>query len=192
MEMLEQFYATTGFASMNLQSAIMIVLGLVFLFLAIRLKYEPLLLVPIGLGMVLGNIPYDATKLALGAKQEGSVFYYLYQGVQLGIYPPLIFLGIGAMTDFSSMIANPKLLGYMRQTAEKNNIPYQLKTQLGGGTDGGQIHIAGGGRPTSVISMPCRYIHSPAALLSKTDYANALKLAQAALHGLTFEAFRYE
>ncbi|TVR20758.1 MAG: M42 family peptidase [Anaerolineaceae bacterium] len=91
-----------------------------------------------------------------------------------------------------SMIAQPRFLNYLRQTAEQNGIPYQLKTQLGGGTDGGQIHMAGGGRPTGVISMPCRYIHSPAAILSKTDYQHTLDLVKAAVHGLTFEAFRYE
>ncbi len=91
-----------------------------------------------------------------------------------------------------SMITNPKLLGFLRQTAEQNSIPYQLKTQLGGGTDGGQIHIANGGRPTGVISMPCRYIHSPAALLSKTDYAHTLQLVQAALNHISFGDFRYD
>ncbi len=110
MEILKQFYASTGFASMNMGSFIMILIGLAFLGLAIRLKYEPLLLVPIGLGIIIGNIPYPASTTALGASEPGSVFYYLYQGVKLGIYPPLIFLGIGAMTDFSSMIANPKLV----------------------------------------------------------------------------------
>ena len=110
MDMLRQFYETTGFYSMNWQSAIMILIGLVFLVLAIRLKYEPLLLVPIGLGMILGNIPYPVDGPALGTADENRVFFFLYQGVRLGIYPPLIFLGIGAMTDFSSMIANPKLV----------------------------------------------------------------------------------
>lgn len=110
MEILKQFYASTGFASMNMGSFIMILIGLAFLALAIRLKYEPLLLVPIGLGIIIGNIPYPESTTALGASEPGSVFYYLYQGVKLGIYPPLIFLGIGAMTDFSSMIANPKLV----------------------------------------------------------------------------------
>jgi oxaloacetate decarboxylase beta subunit len=110
MEILKHFYASTGFASMNMGSFIMILIGLTFLALAIRLKYEPLLMVPIGLGIIIGNIPYPETATALGAADEGSVFYFLYQGVKLGIYPPLIFLGIGAMTDFSSMIANPKLV----------------------------------------------------------------------------------
>lgn len=109
MDMLIQFLESTGFAMLTRDHLIMILIGCVFLFLAIRLKYEPLLLVPIGLGMIAGNIPYPES-LALGSKDEGSVFYFIYQGVKLGIYPPLIFLGIGAMTDFSSMIANPKLV----------------------------------------------------------------------------------
>jgi oxaloacetate decarboxylase beta subunit len=109
MEMLLTFLQSTGFALLTWQHLLMILIGSVFLFLAIRLKYEPLLLVPIGLGMIIGNIPYPET-LALGVNDEGSVFYYIYQGVKLGIFPPLIFLGIGAMTDFSSMIANPKLI----------------------------------------------------------------------------------
>lgn len=109
MDMLTDFLQTTGFSLLTWQHLLMILIGSVFLFLAIRLKYEPLLLVPIGLGMIIGNIPYPET-LALGVNDEGSVFSYIYQGVKLGIFPPLIFLGIGAMTDFSSMIANPKLI----------------------------------------------------------------------------------
>ncbi|MFO7321102.1 MAG: M42 family metallopeptidase [Chloroflexota bacterium] len=86
-----------------------------------------------------------------------------------------------------SMIVPPRLLAFIRETAEANGIPYQFKTQLGGGTDGGSIHVAAGGRPTAVISMPCRYIHSPIALLNKDDYANTLRLVQAVLNGLTFD-----
>jgi putative aminopeptidase FrvX len=88
-----------------------------------------------------------------------------------------------------SMIVHPRLLGYLRQTADKNHIPYQLKTALGGGTDGGSIHTANSGIPTAVISVPCRYIHSPTAYLHRDDYANAVQLVQAALKGLTREAF---
>lgn len=86
-----------------------------------------------------------------------------------------------------SMIVNPRLLDFVRSTAEANNIPFQYKTQLGGGTDGGAIHMANGGRPTAVISMPCRYIHSPIALLHRDDYAHTLQLVQALLQGLTFD-----
>jgi putative aminopeptidase FrvX len=86
-----------------------------------------------------------------------------------------------------SMIVNPRLLAFVRETAEANGIPYQYKTQLGGGTDGGAIHMATVGRPTVVISMPCRYIHSPIALLHRDDYAHTLQLVQAVLRGLTFD-----
>jgi tetrahedral aminopeptidase len=89
-----------------------------------------------------------------------------------------------------SMITHPSLLAFLRQTAERHDIPYQLKTQLGGGTDAGAIHMTDGGRPSAVISVPCRYIHSPAALMSRTDYAHTLKLVQAALHDLSFEVLR--
>jgi tetrahedral aminopeptidase len=84
-----------------------------------------------------------------------------------------------------SMIVNPRLLNFLRETADSNGIPYQLKTQLGGGTDGGSIHVANGGTTTAVISVPCRYIHSPTAYLHRDDYDNALRLVQAALNGIT-------
>ena len=109
MDILIQFAPTTGIAGMTVGSAIMIVVGLVFVALAIIKDYEPLLLVPIGFGIVIGNIPY-AEGMPLGVYDEGSVLYYLYFGVKQGIFPPLIFLGIGAMTDFSTMLSNPKLV----------------------------------------------------------------------------------
>jgi endoglucanase len=80
-----------------------------------------------------------------------------------------------------SMIVHPRLLGFLRETAARHDIPTQLKTQLGGGTDGGVIHTAGAGRPTAVISVPCRYIHSPTAFLNRRDYDAALRLVMAAL-----------
>jgi len=90
----------------------------------------------------------------------------------------------------TSIITNPQLLRFLRQTAEANNIPYQLKTQLGGGTDAGAIHTANAGAPAAVISMPCRYIHSPSAYLNRDDYANTLRLVQAALNNLTAKALK--
>ncbi|NCC88717.1 MAG: sodium ion-translocating decarboxylase subunit beta, partial [Clostridia bacterium] len=88
---------------------IMILVGLIFIYLAITKEYEPLLLVPIGFGMIVGNIPLFPG-LQIGVYEEGSVMNYLYFGVIKGVYPPLIFLGIGAMTDFSALISNPKLM----------------------------------------------------------------------------------
>ncbi|MBZ0276142.1 MAG: M42 family metallopeptidase [Anaerolineae bacterium] len=84
-----------------------------------------------------------------------------------------------------SMITDPRVLRFLRQTAETSRIPYQLKTAPGGGTDAGAIHQANAGIPSAVISVPCRYIHSPSAYLSRDDYDNTLRLLQAALNGLT-------
>ncbi|MFW5691920.1 MAG: M42 family metallopeptidase [Chloroflexota bacterium] len=89
-----------------------------------------------------------------------------------------------------SMITYPPLLDFLRSTADAAGIPYQLKTQLGGGTDAGRIHIAGPGRPAAVISVPCRYIHSPAALMSRNDYASVVALAQAALRNISFDVIK--
>jgi oxaloacetate decarboxylase beta subunit len=123
MEILFEFLKTTGFAQMTLGNAAMILIGIIFISLAIIKDYEPLLLLPIGFGMIVGNIPviagmplsvYDQASLVLedGAIsfQSGSVLSYIYYGVSQGLFPPLIFLGIGAMTDFSTMLSNPKLV----------------------------------------------------------------------------------
>ncbi len=110
---LRQFWAFTGFRNVTTGHLIMILVGLIFIYLAIRYEYEPLLLVPIGTGILIGNIPIftdGGMNLQVGIYQQGSVLNYLYFGVLKGVYPPLIFLGIGAMTDFSSLISNPRLL----------------------------------------------------------------------------------
>ena len=109
LDNLVQFWQFTGFANCNIQYLIMILIGLVFIYLGIKKEWEPLLLVPIGFGIIIGNIPLFPG-LQVGIYEEGSVMNILYQGVQRGFYPPLIFLGIGAMTDFSALISNPKLL----------------------------------------------------------------------------------
>lgn len=109
MDMLYNFVANTGFAGMTWGNFIMIVVGIVFITLAITKDYEPLLLVPIGFGVVIGNIP-PVAGMAIGVYDDGSVLQYIYFGVSKGIFPPLIFLGIGAMTDFSTMLSNPKLV----------------------------------------------------------------------------------
>lgn len=106
---LKTFWHYTGFSGVTLGNLIMIVVGLFFIFLAIKFNYEPLLLVPIGTGILLGNIPF-VEGFQIGIYEEGSVLNYLYFGVMKGVYPPLIFLGIGAMTDFSSLISNPRLM----------------------------------------------------------------------------------
>lgn len=110
---IKQFWDYTGFRNATSGHLIMMLVGLFFIFLAIRYEYEPLLLVPIGTGILIGNIPFftdGGMNLQVGIYQQGSVLNYLYFGVMKGVYPPLIFLGIGAMTDFSSLISNPRLL----------------------------------------------------------------------------------
>ena len=109
MNLLVDFLSTTSFATMAWGNALMIVIGVVFISLAIVKDYEPLLLLPIGFGVVVGNIT-SIPGMSLGVYDEGSVLSYIYFGVSQGLFPPLIFLGIGAMTDFSTMLSNPKLV----------------------------------------------------------------------------------
>lgn len=109
-ESLEIFLSYTGFANATPGHIVMLLVGLLFIFLGIKYEFEPLLLIPIGFGMLIGNIPFKDAGLQVGIYEEGSVLNILYQGVKQGWYPPLIFLGIGAMTDFSALISNPKLI----------------------------------------------------------------------------------
>ena len=149
---LIQFWQYTGFANCNLQYLIMIAIGILFIFLAIKFEWEPMLLIPIGFGILIGNIPLFAG-LNVGVYEEGSVFNILYQGVQRGFYPPLIFLGIGAMTDFSALISNPKLL--LIGAAAQFGIfgAYALALLLGfSPSEAGAIGIIGGADgPTAIF-----------------------------------------
>ena len=109
-ENLELFLTYTGVYNATPGHLIMILVGLLFIFLAIKYEFEPMLLIPIGFGILIGNIPFKDAGLQVGIYEQGSVLNILYQGVTSGWYPPLIFLGIGAMTDFSALISNPKLM----------------------------------------------------------------------------------
>jgi oxaloacetate decarboxylase beta subunit len=111
LDKLQVIIESSGFAELTLGQITMLAVGCVLLYLAIVRKFEPLLLLPIGFGVILANIP------VAGLMEPGGLLYYLYSGVKLGIYPPLIFLGVGAMTDFGPLIANPKtfLLGAAAQ-----------------------------------------------------------------------------
>ncbi|MGL5329136.1 MAG: sodium ion-translocating decarboxylase subunit beta [Peptostreptococcaceae bacterium] len=115
--MILDFFTESGFAMMTYKEIIMIGIACIFLYLAIKKGYEPYLLIPISVGMLLANMPGSDLMKAATDESNGGLFYYLYQGVKLGIFPPLIFLCIGASTDFGPMIANPKtmLLGAAAQ-----------------------------------------------------------------------------
>ena len=108
-DFLMQFIVNTGYYMLDYRYIIMIMVGCFFIYLGIAKEYEPLLLVPIGFGILVGNIPVFKG-LGLSIYENNSVLHYLYMGVTSGVYPPLIFLGIGAMTDFSTMLARPLLM----------------------------------------------------------------------------------
>jgi oxaloacetate decarboxylase beta subunit len=114
IEAIQKLIQGSGFAALTWQSVVMIVLSLVLIYFAIVKKFEPLLLLPIAFGMLLINLPIPAGEIGLmdgpANGQAGGLLYYLYQGVKLGIYPSLIFLGIGTMTDFGPLIARPSSL----------------------------------------------------------------------------------
>lgn len=129
---LLKFYYSMGFTAMSWQQGVMLTVSCILIYLALKKGFEPLLLVPIAFGMLLANLPmaglmagpvYETVVDPVTGdhvhrmKDVGGVLYWLYQGVKLGIYPPLIFFGVGAMTDFGPLIANPKsiLLGAAAQ-----------------------------------------------------------------------------
>ena len=109
-DVLIAFVKDTGFFNITWQQGIMILIACILIYLAIKKEYEPLLLLPIAFGMLLANLPLTGLMAEPEDGKIGGLFYYIYQGVKKGIYPPLIFLGIGAMTDFGPLIANPKSL----------------------------------------------------------------------------------
>lgn len=111
LDNLSYLWSYTGFANVELGNVLMTIIGCIFIYLAVAKHFEPMLLIPIGFGILVGNIPFPLEAgLRIGIYEEGSVLNILYSGVKQGWYPPLIFLGIGAMTDFSALIANPKLV----------------------------------------------------------------------------------
>ncbi len=112
VDTLEKIWVTSGFSNITWQQGIMLLVACVLIFLAIVKKYEPLLLLPIAFGVLLANLPMAGlmSPPAEGSSEPGGLLYYLYQGVKLGIYPSLIFLGIGAMTDFGPLLARPSSL----------------------------------------------------------------------------------
>ncbi|MGY6217150.1 sodium ion-translocating decarboxylase subunit beta [Methylolobus aquaticus] len=104
MEGLSQLWLSTGISNFQWGQAVMMSVGFLLIFLAVRKGFEPLLLLPIGFGAVLSNIP------VAGIAEEGGLLSYLYLGIKSGVFPLLIFMGVGAMTDFGPMLANPKTL----------------------------------------------------------------------------------
>ena len=156
LEFLQQnlmtFLQFTGFANATPGHYIMICVGLFFLYLGVAKKLEPMLLVPIGFGILIGNIPFFPG-MQVGIYEEGSLLYFLHFGLLKGIYPPLIFLGLGAMIDFSAVISNPKLV--LIGIAAQLGIfaAYMISLSVGfSASDAGAIAIIGSADgPTSIF-----------------------------------------
>ena len=154
IENLQVLWEYTGFGNVEIGNVVMTIVGCIFIYLAIAKHFEPMLLVPIGFGILVGNIPFPLDAgLRIGIYEEGSVLNILYSGVKQGWYPPLIFLGIGAMTDFSALIANPKMV--LVGAAAQFGIfgAYMLSLALGfSPQEAGAIGIIGGDDgPTAIF-----------------------------------------
>ena len=110
MEVIQQLIETSGLYNLTIQNIIMLIIACVFLYRGIKRGYEPYLMVPIAFGMLLVNLPLAGLMDAPTENGPGGLLYYLYQGTNLGIYPPMIFLCLGASTDFGPLLANPKTI----------------------------------------------------------------------------------
>jgi sodium ion-translocating decarboxylase beta subunit len=152
MDLLIQFLTNTGYYLVDFRNIIMLLIGSLFLYLAIAKEYEPLLLLPIGFGVLVGNIPFFKG-FGLGIYEPNSVLHYLYFGVTTGVYPSIVFLGLGAMTDFSSLLAMPRLM--LLGAAAQMGIYFTLLSALALGflpREAGSIAIIGGADgPTSIF-----------------------------------------
>ena len=152
MELLLQFLSNTGYYLADYRHVIMLVVGAVFVYLGAAKSYEPLLLVPIGFGILVGNIPFFKG-FGLGIYEANSVLHYLYFGVTTGLYPSIVFLGLGAMTDFSSLLARPILM--LLGAAAQMGIFFTLLSALALGflpKEAASIAIIGGADgPTSIF-----------------------------------------
>jgi len=152
MDLLIQFLTNTGYYLVDFRNIIMLLVGSLFLYLAIAKEYEPLLLLPIGFGVLVGNIPFFKG-FGLGIYEPNSVLHYLYFGVTTGVYPSIVFLGLGAMTDFSSLLAMPRLM--LLGAAAQMGIYFTLLSALALGflpREAGSIAIIGGADgPTSIF-----------------------------------------
>ena len=152
MELLFKFLVNTGYWLVDYRQIIMIVVGSVFVYLGTAKEYEPLLLVPIGFGILVGNIPFFKG-FGLGIYEPNSVLHYLYFGVTTGLYPSIVFLGLGAMTDFSSLLARPILM--LLGAAAQMGIFFTLLSALALGflpKEAASIAIIGGADgPTSIF-----------------------------------------
>jgi oxaloacetate decarboxylase beta subunit len=193
MDLLIDIFKASALYHLGWQNWLMIAIGCFFIFLAIRKNYEPLLLVPIGFGVVIGNLGC-VPGLNIGTADEGSVLYYLYMGVKKGIYPSLIFMAIGAMTDFSFMLSNPRLV-LLGAAAQIGIFATFLGAIAFGFTapEAGAIGIIGGADgPTAIFlsSMLAPHLLGPIAIAAYSYMAMVPLIQPPIMHALTTEEER--
>ncbi|MFO8048642.1 MAG: sodium ion-translocating decarboxylase subunit beta [Desulfosudaceae bacterium] len=152
LELALDFLNNTGFALADYRNLIMILVGSFFVYLGAAKAFEPLLLIPIGMGVIIGNVPFFKG-FGLGIYEQNSVLHYLYFGVTSGMYPSIVFLGLGAMTDFSSLLSKPKLM--LLGAAAQVGVFFTLLGALGFGfqpNEAASVAIIGGADgPTSIF-----------------------------------------
>jgi len=181
VQTLEKLWSTSGFANITIQQAIMLAVACVLIYLAVVKQFEPLLLLPIAFGMLLANLPLAMLMDGPLGKEPGGLLYYLYQGVKLGIYPSLIFLGIGAMTDFGPLIARPTslLLGAAAQLGIY--IAFTVARMLGfTSQEAASIGIIGGADGPTAIYLTTRLAPEllPAIAIAAYSYMALIPLIQ--------------
>ncbi len=196
----QKFLLSTGFANLTPGHLLMVAIGCAFIYLAIRKHYEPLLLIPIGFGILIANIPMPpgfhliSPEFMAGEAGPSSVMDYLYMGVLKGFYPPLIFLGIGALTDFSTLLANPRLV--LLGAAAQFGIFAALAGAMYLGftaPEAGAIGIIGGADgPTSIFlaSRLAPHLIAPVAIAAYSYMALVPVIQPPVMYALTSKAER--
>jgi carboxybiotin decarboxylase len=180
---IKEIWGMSGFSAITIQQFIMICIACILIYLAIKKGFEPLLLLPIAFGVLLANLPLTGIMSAPpeNAKEPGGLLYYLYQGVKLGIYPSLIFLGIGAMTDFGPLIARPSSL-FLGAAAQLGiAIAFVVATALGFSPQGAaSIGIIGGADGPTAIYLTTRLAPDllPAIAIAAYSYMALIPLIQ--------------
>jgi len=181
IDALRDLWESSGFAALSWGHLIMIGVAFVLIYLAIVKKFEPLLLLPIAFGMLLANLPLTGLMGEAADGQAGGLLYYLYQGVKLGIYPSLIFLGIGAMTDFGPLIARPSSI-FMGAGAQFGiAVAFVLATALGFKPgDAASIAIIGGADGPTAIYLTAKLAPGllPAIAIAAYSYMALIPMIQ--------------
>lgn len=182
IDALKELLESSGFAALTLQHVVMLVIACILVYFAIVRKFEPLLLLPISFGILLANLPL--TELMGGPSSGvdvGGLLYYLYQGIKLGIYPSLVFLGIGAMTDFGPLIARPSSLFLGAGSQFGICVAFMIATALGFAPgDASSIAIIGGADGPTAIYLTTKLAPEllPAIAIAAYSYMALIPMIQ--------------